>query len=185
MNEITAYREQIAGMIDMLNAQIAETPEDKLYERPGPSQNPVGFIYWHILRIWDLDVCLCTGKNPLKEGIWQRDGFSAKADYNPEGLGLRGLGMGVGYSDAEVDGVRVPRAVLAEYQAQLLAATNAYLDSTDEAAVRAERPSLLNPAQTLTSAMRLQHTVAHSYHHLGEIRFIKGTFGITDPTYPK
>lgn len=185
MSEITAYREQIAGMLTMLDAQIAETPDDRLYQRPGPSQNPIGFIYWHILRIWDLDVCLYTGKNPLKDDIWHRDDFSAKAEYTPDGLGLRGLGMGVGYSDAEVDAVRIPRAVLADYKAQLIAATDAYLDSVDDAAIRAERPSPLNPAQTLTSAARLQHTVSHSYHHLGEIRFIKGIFGFTDPTYPK
>lgn len=185
MSEITAYREQIADMLTMLDAQIAEVPDEKLYLRPGPSQNPVGFIYWHILRIWDLDVCLCTGRNPLQDGIWQREEFAAKSGYTPDGLGLRGLGMGVGYTDAEVDGVNVSRAVLADYRASLAAATEAYLAATDEAAIRAERPSPLSPGQTLTSAKRMQHTVSHSYHHLGEIRFIKGTFGITDPTYPK
>lgn len=185
MSEITAYREQIAGMVAMLDAQIAEVPDDKLYQRPGPSQNPVGFIYWHILRIWDLDLCLYHGRNPLKDDIWHRDDFAAQAGYNPDGIGLRGLGMGVGYSDAEVDAVRVSRPVLGSYEAALVAATNAYLDSTDEATIRAERPSLLSPGQTLTVASRIQHTIAHSYHHLGEIRFVKGTFGMTDPTYPK
>ena len=185
MSEITAYREQIADMIAMLDAQLAETPDDKLYQRPGPSQNPVGFISWHILRIWDLDICLLNQTNPLKDDIWHRDDFSAKSGYTPDGLGLRGLGMGVGYSDAEVDGVRVPRAILTDYQAALIAATNAFLDAADAAAIRTERPSPMNPAQPLTSAMRLQHIVSHSYHHLGEIRFIKGTFGISDPTYPK
>ncbi len=185
MSEITAYREQIADMVTMRDAQLAETPDDKLYQRPGPSQNPPGFLFWHILRIWDLDVCLLNQTNPLQDDIWHRDDYSTKANYIPDGLGLRGLGMGVGYSDAEVDGVQVSRAILADYKAQLVAATNAFLDGTNEAAIRAERPSPLNPAQTLTSAMRLQHIIAHSYHHLGEIRFIKGTFGISDPTYPK
>lgn len=185
MSEITAYREQIADMLTMLDTQIAEVPDETLYQRPGPSQNPIGFIYWHILRIWDLDHCLCTGRNPLTDGIWQREEYSAESGYDPTGLGLRGLGMGVGYSDAEVDGVNVPRAILAEYRAKLAAATDAYLDSVDEAAIRAERPSPLGPGQTLTSAKRMQHTVSHSYHHLGEIRFVKGIFGMTDTTYPK
>ena len=185
MNELTAYREQIDSLVTMLTAQIAEVPDAILYRRTGPSQNPIGFIYWHILRIWDLDHSLRTGTNPLNDSLWHRGDFSTKADYKPDGLGLRGLGMGVGYSDAEVDGVRIPREVLTEYQATLVAATNAYLDSATDESIRAERPSPLNPSQTMTAASRLQHTVSHSYHHLGEIRFIKGTFGITDPTYPK
>jgi hypothetical protein len=185
LNEITAYREQIDGLVTMLTAQIAEVPDDILYRRSGPPQNPVGFIYWHILRIWDLDHSLCTGTNPLTDDLWHRHDFSTRADYTPDGLGLRGLGMGVGYSDAEVDAVRIPRDVLTEYQSTLVAATNDYLDSADDATIRAERPSPLSPGATMTAAQRLQHTISHSYHHLGEIRFIKGTFGITDPTYPK
>ena len=31
MSEITAYREQIADMVTMYDAQLAETPDDKLY----------------------------------------------------------------------------------------------------------------------------------------------------------
>ena len=185
MNEITAYREQIADMVTMLTNQVAEVPDEVLYKRPGVSQNPIGFIYWHILRIWDLDHSLRTGTNPLKDDLWHREDFATKTGYTPDGLGLRGLGMGVGYSDAEVDGVRISRDLLAEYLAVLVAATNAYLDSADDESLRAERPSPLSPGSTMNSASRLQHTVSHSYHHLGEIRFIKGTFGITDPTYPK
>ncbi len=185
MNEITAYRELIDGMVTMFDAQLAETPDDKLYQRPGPSQNPPGFIFWHILRIWDLDNCLLNNTNPLKDDIWHRDDFSTQAGYNPDGLGLRGLGMGVGYNDAEVDAMQVPREILTTYKDQLVAATNAFLDAADEESIRAERPSPINPAEKLTSAMRLQHTVTHSYHHIGEIRFIKGIFGISDPSYPK
>ena len=112
MNEITAYREQIDGLDTMLTAQIAEVPDAILYRRTGPSQNPIGFIYWHILRIWDLDHSLRTGTNPLTDDLWHRHDFAAKADYSPDGLGLRGLGMGIGYTDAQVDGVRIPRELL-------------------------------------------------------------------------
>src|SRR6478672_7326712 len=120
-------------MSAMFDAQFAETPDDKLYQRPGPSQNPTGFIFWHILRIWDLDICLLNQTNPLKDDIWHRDDYATKAGYKPDGHGLRGLGMVVGYTDAEVDGVRVSRYVLTDYKAQLVAATNAFLDAADDA----------------------------------------------------
>lgn len=184
MREAEIYREQIAAMAAFLEAQVAEVPDDIFYHRPGPKLNPAGFLHWHILRIWDLDLSLVR-QTPLAEDVWHRGNFAARADYNPDGLGLRGLGMGVGYTDEEVDGVRVPREVLRDYQQQLLAETTDYLAAADDAAIRAERPSPLGAGQQLTSAARLQHIVAHSHMHIGEIRFGKGMHGITDPTYPK
>jgi hypothetical protein len=184
VREADVYREQIEGLSTLLEAQVAEIPDDLLYMRPGPSRNNAGFLYWHILRIWDLDLSFCKG-TPLAEDAWHRGEYAAESGYNPDGLGLRGLGMGVGYTDAEVDAVAIGRRFLGDYQRQLLAETTAYLADADDAALRTPRPSPSNPNQQVTSAERLQHLIAHSYNHVGELRYVKGTLGFPDPSYPR
>ncbi len=65
--------------------------------------NPVGWNYWHALRVWDLDLnWLIKGQKP-DEDAWHRGEFTARSGYDPDGIGLRGSGIGLGYSDAEVD----------------------------------------------------------------------------------
>jgi hypothetical protein len=184
VREADIYREQIDALSTMLNAQIAEFPDGLLYTRPGPSRNNVGFIYWHLLRIWDLDLSQCKG-TPYAEDVWHRGEYAAESGYNPDGLGLRGLGMGVGYTDAEVDAVAISRALLNDYHEHLLAETRAYLDGADDEALRTPHPLAANPDQQVRSADRLQHTIAHSYNHVGELRFVKGSLGFPDPTYPR
>lgn len=184
VREAEVYREQIDAMSTMLIAQIAEVPDDLLYTRPGPSRNNIGFIYWHLLRIWDLDLSFCKG-TPLAEDVWHRGEYAAESGYNPDGLGLRGLGMGVGYTDAEVDAVAVPRAILSDYHQHLLAEMTAYLAGADDEALRTPHPSPADPTQQIRSTDRLQHTIAHSYNHVGELRFVKGALGFPDPSYPR
>ncbi len=184
MREAEIYREQIADLSAALAIQTTEIADDLLYTRPGAKLNPVGFLYWHLLRVWDFDLALSAGTSPT-EDIWHRGDYAERSGYQPDGLGLRGTGMGVGYTDAQVDAVRVPTDILIAYHQQLLAETTALLATADDATLRASRPSPANPGQQITGTARLQHTVSHSHGHLGEIRFIKGMLGFPDPSYPR
>lgn len=184
MGESEIYREQITDLSALLAIQVAEIPDELAYKRPGERLNPAGFIHWHILRVWDFDLCFCKGL-ALAEDAWHRGDYAGRSGYNPDGLGLRGTGMGVGYTDAQVDAVRIAPDVLTAYHQQLLAETVEFLARADDATLRTPRPSPVNPEQQITPATRLQHAVSHSYMHLGEIRFIKGMLGFPDPSYPK
>lgn len=183
MNEGQIYQEQIDTLSAQLKAEFDGLDADLLYKRPGPSVNTAGFLYWHILRIWDLDLNhIIRGQSP-DEDAWHRGDYSTKSGYNPDGNGLERLpGMGLGYSDAEVDAVSVPLDVLNEYHDQLSAETSAYLGASNgQLRDEINRP----PRPPLTAAQRIQHLIGHSYGHLGDIRFAKGLLGHTDATYPK
>lgn len=182
MNESQIYREQLDTLNDQIKAEFDNIDSGLLYRRPAPSANNAGFLYWHILRIWDLDINhLIKGQNPADD-LWHRGGYSEKSGYNPDGKGPSRLeGMGMGYSDAQVDEVNIPLDVLRNYHDELMAETNAYLETASSDDLRAE---FNHPVRgPLTAAIRLQHLVGHSYSHLGDIRFAKGLLGHTDPTY--
>lgn len=184
MTEAEIYAEQVRALSNYLDTQLGDVPDELLNRRPGPSLNTVGWNYWHLLRVWDLDVnWLCQHQNPT-EDAWHRGGFNAKSDYIPDGKGRNGSGIGVGYTDAEVDELQVSMAVLREYHQQLLDETLAYLNGVSDTELRQAFPSPMRPDSTTTAAERLQHLVAHSYNHAGELRYAKGMLGVYDATYP-
>lgn len=171
-------------MSNMLDRQIDDVPDSLLHKRPGRSQNPVGWNYWHLLRIWDLDLNWYINGQEPGEDAWHRGNFTEKSGYDPVGKGLRGSGLGVGYSDAEVDEVQMSKDVLQEYQRQLLDETVKYLGSASQDELHRELSSPLNPEQTSCCAERMQHIVSHSWNHIGELRYAKGMLGHVDATYP-
>jgi hypothetical protein len=146
--------------------------------------NTPGFLYWHILRIWDLDLNHMAKQQSPDQDLWHRGDYSGKSGYNPDGIGMQRLpGMGLGYSDAEVDAVSaVPLDILHDYHDALVNETREYLSASSDDDLRAEIN--LPGRAPLTGAQRMQHLIGHSYGHLGDIRFAKGLLGHTDTTYP-
>ena len=184
MNEATAYREMIENTSSALRARIEEVPDDKLHQRPGPGLNPVGWNYWHALRVWDLDINWRINGQAQAEDAWHRGDFTAKSGYNPDGKGLRATGIGLGYSDAEVDELEVISAsVLLAYHDLLLAETLSYLDGAGDDELRRTLAGAGNTPDTNVAA-RLQHLVSHTWGHIGELSYAKGMLGMTDGTYP-
>ncbi len=179
------YLSQIKSMSDFVEGQVSDMPDDLFNKRPGTSLNPVAFSYFHLLRVWDLDLnWIIKGQGPQGDA-WHRGGFSEKAGYNPDGKGMRGLGIGTGFTDADVDAMNISRDVLQAYQRQILAETEEYLGGADDAELNRKVAPLPNaPDLQATCAQRLQHTISHSWSHTGELRYAKGMLGIHDPSYP-
>jgi hypothetical protein len=185
MSVAEVYLTQFEAMSNSIEQQIANMPDDLFNQRPGPSLNPVSFSYFHLLRVWDLDLnWIVKGLGP-KQDAWHRGGFAEKAGYSPDGKGIRGMGIGTGFTDAEVDELRVSRSVLQEYQHQLMAETEDYLNSASDDELNREVASLPNaPDRPATCAQRLLHAMSHATSHAGELRFAKGMLGMHDPSYP-
>lgn len=184
MNEVDIYRQQIESADRALNVALDGVTDENLHQRPGPHLNPAGWNYWHLLRVWDLDLNhLIRGQSRGKDA-WHRGGFTERTGYEPLGNGRGGSGNGFGYTDAEVDAIQMPLADLRAYHDMLLEETRAYLDSADEAEMGREFPSPTNPSEMLTPRQRLQHHIGHVWNHVGEMRYAKGVIGITDSTYP-
>ena len=177
----STYDEQVSTMATMLAQQVGSLDDATLAKRPGPALNPIGFIQWHILRIWDLDLNLLIKGGTPETDAWHRGGYDEEIGYEPIGIGPGGTGLGFGYTDAEVDAVPYRADVLSRYQQQLVDETKSYLaGATNEDLQRAFELR----GEPTSVAGRLQHVVAHSWNHIGEIRLTKGLLGYPDPTTP-
>lgn len=183
MNEIEVYRTMIGQAADLLTRTINDIDEQNFGKRPGEHMNPASFIYFHVLRHWDRDVnVLSRGQTPEID-LWHRGGIGDAMDYHPEGLGLRGLGTGMGYTDEQVDAVPADREILARYQQLLYDETMAYLDELNESEIHTEMTSEYLPGVSYDIAARLQHLVVHTAHHTGDMAYVKGALGQPDATY--
>jgi hypothetical protein len=183
MNEIEIYRTMIGQADSLLTNTVEGIDEANFGTRPGAHMNPASFIYFHVLRHWDRDVNVLSRSQAPDSDLWHRAGIGDSLGYHPLGTGLRGLGTGIGYSDAEVDAVPADRAGLARYQQLLREETLAYLDELDESEIHDEMTSEYLPGVTYDVAARLQHLVVHTAHHTGDISYVKGALGQPDATY--
>ena len=175
MSELQSYRTMIQFATNDLEETISTVGDEQFGARPNPAANPVNFVYFHVLRHWDRDINVrIQGQDPGQD-TWHRGGFSELTGYNPDGKGDPDIGTGYGYSQVEVDEVTADKAALMRYHQMLRDETNTLLESLDEESLRVERAS--PSGSTLTTAGRLQHLIAHTYVHVGDIEYIKGLVG--------
>lgn len=180
MSELQGYRTMIQYAANDLEEAVSTVGDEQFGKRSTPGANPVNFVYFHVLRHWDRDINVrIQGQDPSQDA-WHRGGFSELTGYNPDGKG--DIGTGYGYSQAEVDEVTTDKAALLRYHQMLRQETDALLDSLDEESLRIERPS--PSGSTLTTAGRLQHLIAHTYLHIGDIEYIKGLVGAPPSDLP-
>ena len=180
MNAQDAYISQIRMMTNEINAMFDDVPEDLLHKRPGPGLNPIGWNFWHLLRIWDSWLNIRIGGKDGSEDTWHRGNFAEKAGYNPDGKGANGAGNGMGYTDAEVDEVQIPLSVIQEYQRQLQEETEAFLRQADDAELNRTIESHLGETPL---HIAIEQSIRNGWMHYGEMRYAKGMLGRPDPTY--
>lgn len=167
-----------------LRATIEPVPQELFDRRPAQHANPIGFIYFHVLRCWDQDVnILCRGQDPA-EDAWHRLGLSEKMGYEPLGCGVNGEGIGFGYTDAEVDAVPKRREALMRYHQTLEDETYAYLDEATSDDLNAERQSEHSRENPYRPERWLRHLISHTNMHIGDIQYIAGLQGVPDGSYP-
>lgn len=175
------YRELFETLDRFLAEQMAGLDDGLLRRRPAPELNPAGFIWFHLLRVWDLDLNVLARQQAPERDAWHRGGHGTQMGYEPLGHGARGAGLGFGYHDHEVDEVPYRGDVLRDYQRQLAAETRDFLQDAQDADL-AREIIFLGSATTVGS--RLSHAVTHAWNHVGELRMTKGLLGIPDPTRP-
>ena len=125
------YLAQMTRVSETLLTRVSDISDEQLAQRPGEYLNPVGFIYWHILRVWDFDLnILSRGQEPSNDA-WHRGGMAEMSGDDPDGHGLGGRGIGLGYTDAEVDEMPYHHTALRAYHDLLLQETQDYLANAD------------------------------------------------------
>jgi len=150
----------------------------RLAERPVPDLNPPGFIFWHVLRVWDHETRVARGLEAVEDG-WHRHGLSAVAGYEP--VVKRG-GDGVDYADgfdydaADVAAIPYEAGWLGRYHRLMLDETIACLEAPELDLSQPLR--LAGRDEPVTVGQILDHVILHGAAHVGELQVVRGLLGV-------
>ncbi|MFC1874372.1 DinB family protein [Chloroflexota bacterium] len=137
--------------------------------KPAPKANPIGFIFWHIMRVEDN---IFRGFQN-KPSIWESEKWYEK-------LGMDAKVSGTGFDEEQIDKVALlPLSDLAEYAQQVAKSAVDYLSSLEESDLeRAPDPN--RPKRTIAVTFRA-FVISHGWWHDGEIKYLKGYTGYALP----
>ena len=171
MNSIELLRLQLMQMHDeIVHKTLADLTIEQLNWRPNAEANNIGFSVWHALRVWDFD----HARMGAGEELYEREHWPKRFGFEMAGNGMRGYGIGSGFSAQDIAGMHFVPVVLATYADALWARTQQYLDGTGEADLDREFLHPWRPEVTLTPAKVLVHTITHTAMHIGEAAYVRG-----------
>jgi hypothetical protein len=149
----------------LLNDVKALEPE-QLKWKPAPKTNPIGFLFWHAVRLEDNTVSGWQKKTP----VWEEDRWYTK-------FNLDAKAYGTGFQEADVDKIaKLPLEQVIAYAEKVFRNTEIYIRSLDEDKLDFT-PNPERPNWTIGTMLN-SFVIAHGWWHLGEIRYIKGMLGM-------
>jgi len=139
---------------------------EQLAWKPAPNTNPIGFLFWHLIRTEDNMINGIQGKPT----IWESEKWNEK-------LGMDARAQGTGFQEPDVDKVAaLPLSEVMAYVEQVTKSIEDYIKSLDDAGLdRAPNPE--RPRWTVGMMLR-NFVIAHGWWHLGEIKYLKGMQGM-------
>ena len=147
-------------------SDIKDLTAEQLAWKPATGANPIGFIFWHSMRIQDEMI------NDLmkKPSVWKSRNWGGK-------LGLDEEAHGMGFKEPDVDKVAaLPLGELVDYARLVTQSTDDYLKSLDDDKLDA-LPDPEKPKRSIAMILR-NYILAHGWWHLGEIKYLKGLQGM-------
>lgn len=139
---------------------------DELAHRPGPDANPVGWLVWHLSRVYDDHVAAAAGVRQ----VWHEGGYAERFD-----LPLDPSDIGYGHTSADVARVQVGAALLAEYAAAVHTRMSDWVAGLDEADLDRVVDERWDPPVTL--GVRLVSVVDDLARHAGQAAYVRGLLG--------
>ncbi len=134
--------------------------------KPAPKANPIGFIFWHFMRVEDNYIHELQGQPP----VWESESWYQK-------LGMAAKDSGMGFQEPEVDrAAALPLPAVMAYAERVAQVTSDYLKTVDDTRLE-YAPNPERPRRTMVVLLR-SFVIAHGWWHLGEIKYLKGMQGM-------
>ena len=169
MNIADFVAESVAGLNSALIDDVKELTQNQAEWKPAAGANPIGFIFWHFMRVQD-DMVHGFEGSPT---VWESEKWYEK-------LGMEAADTGMGFDAARVEKMAVtPLAELVAYAGRVSEDSEGYFKSLDEAGLDAA-PNPDRPRRTILKTVRA-FLIAHGWWHDGEIKYIRGMQGMPFP----
>lgn len=174
MTGVQLMRESFQRAYGLLQSELKGLTVEQLLWRPAPTANSIAFLAWHTPRTGDV---FFNQRIQGKPEVWFSDAWANRVAVDAAGKGLRGLGMGTGFSDEQAG--EMPAVPVEEYVAYVdavAAAVDAYFATLGPDALEQEIKAEGWPDAKLLPI--LFQALNHIHGHRGEIGYVKGLQGM-------
>lgn len=171
---VQVMREAFQRAYGALKAELQGLTPEQLVWRPAPTANAIAFLAWHVPRTGDV---FFNQRILGRPQIWFSEAWTRRIAVDATGKGLRGLGMGTGFTDEQAG--EMPALPVEEYLAYIdavAAAVDAYFATLPPEALEQEVKAEGWPDAKLLPI--LFQALNHILTHRGEIAYIKGLQGL-------
>ncbi len=166
MNAIQYIMISVSGLHQALINDVKILSPEQLKWKPVPGANPVGFLFWHAVRIED---------NFINK--WQNKTSNWEAEQWYQKMAMDAAALGTGFHDSEVAKIAaLPLSLMLDYADSVYHNTMTYLQTLEPEQLDLA-PNPQRPTWTFAN-MISNFIIAHGWWHLGEIRYIKGMQGM-------
>ncbi|MDP9695126.1 UNVERIFIED_ORG: hypothetical protein J2X79_002695 [Arthrobacter globiformis] len=148
---------------EIVDATLDGLDDETLGRRAAGNGNSIAWLIWHLSRIEDTQVASAAG---LPQ-VWTSQGFAGRF-----GLPLPEHDTGYGHSSDNVDAVRAPRELLADYYEAVHRQTVEVLNSLGDDDLDRVVDTRWDPP--VTFGVRLVSTVADCLQHVGQAAYARG-----------
>ena len=151
---------------EIVDVTLDGLDDETLARRPAGNGNSIAWLIWHLSRVEDTQVASAAG---LPQ-VWTSQGFAGRF-----GLPLPEHDTGYGHSSDNVDAVRAPAKLLADYYAAVHRQTVEVLNSLGDDDLDRVVDTRWDPP--VTFGVRLVSTVADCLQHVGQAAYARGLTG--------
>ena len=122
MNVIQFIQTTVNGLHQAIVNDVKGLTPAQLKYKPAPKANPVGFLFWHAVRIEDNNIAAMQ----KKATVWEEDQWYSK-------LGLDAKAFGTGFAESDVDKIaKLPIDDILTYADKVFRNTSVYIQSLDQ-----------------------------------------------------
>lgn len=155
--------ELLGRVVDGIPPLLDGLTDDELAARPAEGANPVGWLVWHLARVYDDHVAAVAAE----EQVYVAGGYAERF-----GLPLADDDIGFGHTAEQVASVRVSGPLAAEYLAAVHERASAWIAGLEPADLDRVVDEAWDPPVTL--GVRLASVVGDLTQHLGQAAYVRG-----------
>lgn len=156
----------LGRVVETVDQVLDGLTDEELAHRPGPDANPIGWLVWHIARVYDDHVATVAGH----EQVYLADGYADRF-----ALPLDAADIGYGHTTEEVGTVRVPGPALADYLHAVHTRATAWIAGLEEGDLDRVVDERWDPPVTL--GVRLVSVANDATQHAGQAAYVRGLLG--------
>jgi hypothetical protein len=163
MNSNELLLDAFGRIREIVDVTLDGLDDETLIRRPAGNGNSIAWLVWHLSRVEDAQVASAAG---LPQ-VWTSQGFAGRF-----GLPLPEHDTGYGHSSDNVDAVRAPAELLADYYEAVHRQTVEVLHGLGDDDLDRVVDTRWDPP--VTFGVRLVSTVADCLQHAGQAAYAKG-----------